>query len=155
MATRLTSKRFFSTTRTMSMPRKFDFLVILPDKADALPRRLEARPSHMKGMVPHVKDGSWKLGGSLRIAPPPSREENRDKANARETEIGALLKSVPKDDDPSSLDFLGSALVVNAESKEEILEMLRNDVYAKADVWDFEKVQIYPFKSAWKTTSTI
>lgn len=63
MATRLTTQRLFTTSstftarstiirRTMassstpatSEPRKFDFLVIVPDKAGARQRRLDARP---------------------------------------------------------------------------------------------------------------
>lgn len=55
MATRLISRciavpsfRLPLLHRTMASssdpPRKYDFLVILPDKEDALPRRLEARP---------------------------------------------------------------------------------------------------------------
>lgn len=58
----------------------------------------------------------------------------------------------------------GSIMMAIAETKEEVLEKLKKDVYAK-DVWDFEKVgqqgqdqvskadnvlqvQIFPFKSA-------
>lgn len=57
---------------------------------------------------------------------------------------GALLKDVPKDDEVSSLDFLGSTLVIKAESEEAVLKILKNDPYGKADVWDFEKVSILP-----------
>lgn len=50
------------------------------------------------------------------------------------------MKDVPKDDDVSSLDFLGSTLVMKAESKEQAIEALKKDPYSKADVWDWEKV---------------
>lgn len=53
---------------------------------------------------------------------------------------GALLNSVPKDDEASSLDFMGSTLVCIAESKEQIVDQLNKDVYAKSGVWDVEKV---------------
>lgn len=53
---------------------------------------------------------------------------------------GALLRSVPKDDQVSSLDFVGSTLVVSATSEEEVLEGLKKDAYNQHDVWDFEKV---------------
>lgn len=53
---------------------------------------------------------------------------------------GALLNDVPKDDEVSSLDFFGSTIVISAESKEEVLEVLKKDPYVKADVWDLEKV---------------
>lgn len=31
-------------------------------------------------------------------------------------------------------------MVALASSKEEVMEQLKNDVYAKSEVWDFEKV---------------
>jgi hypothetical protein len=53
---------------------------------------------------------------------------------------GAVLTEVPADDEASSLQFAGSTLVTVASSKEEVLELLRADVYAKNGVWDVEKV---------------
>ena len=47
---------------------------------------------------------------------------------------------MPPDDQDSSLKFAGSALVAVAESKEEILNDLKNDIYAREGVWDVEKV---------------
>lgn len=38
------------------------------------------------------------------------------------------------------LMFAGSAMVALASSKEEVLEILKNDIYAKNEVWDFSKV---------------
>jgi hypothetical protein len=35
---------------------------------------------------------------------------------------------------------MGSAMVALASSKEEVLEILKNDIYAKSEVWDFSKV---------------
>ncbi|TVY43779.1 hypothetical protein LCER1_G007780, partial [Lachnellula cervina] len=31
-----------------------------------------------------------------------------------------------------------------------VLEMLKKDVYTENEVWDFSKVQIYPFKCAFR-----
>lgn len=59
--------------------------------------------------------------------------------------IGAILNEVPKDDQPSSLDFAGSTVIAVAESKEEILEILKNDVYVKEGVWDLSKVCEPPY----------
>jgi hypothetical protein len=36
--------------------------------------------------------------------------------------------------------MLGSAMVARASSKEEVLEILKNDIYSKSEVWDLEKV---------------
>lgn len=44
--------------------------------------------------------------------------------------------------------IIGSAMVAYAETREEVLEKLKSDVYSKSEVWDWSKVQIYPFKSA-------
>ena len=35
-----------------------------------------------------------------------------------------------------------------AESKEAMLEELKNDVYVSSGVWDWSKVQIFAFRSA-------
>lgn len=53
---------------------------------------------------------------------------------------GALLDEVPEDDDASKFKFNGSTLVCIAETKEEIVTMLKNDVYAESGVWDVENV---------------
>ncbi len=52
--------------------------------------------------------------------------------------IGALLEEVPKEGEV--LKFQGSAMVALASSKEELLEVLKNDIYAKNEVWDLSKV---------------
>lgn len=54
---------------------------------------------------------------------------------------GALLNSVPKDDSPDSLDFMGSTLVCVAKSVEEVREQLSKDIYATSGVWDMDKVR--------------
>lgn len=53
---------------------------------------------------------------------------------------GAVLTEVPADDEPSSLQFAGSTIIAVAESKEEVLEILKKDVYAQTGVWDVENV---------------
>ena len=40
-----------------------------------------------------------------------------------------------------ALKILGSAMVALASSKEEVLEQLKSDIYAKNEVWDFSKVR--------------
>lgn len=42
----------------------------------------------------------------------------------------------------------GSAMLIGANTKEEVIERLKKDVYVTGKVWDWEKVQIIPFKSA-------
>lgn len=55
---------------------------------------------------------------------------------------GAILHDVPVKDEGESMDFAGSVMIVVAESAEEAKNMLKDDVYVKADVWDFEKVRM-------------
>jgi hypothetical protein len=52
--------------------------------------------------------------------------------------IGAILDDVPKEGE--QLKFRGSAMVASASSREEVLEILKNDIYTKSGVWDLEKV---------------
>ncbi|TLS31116.1 hypothetical protein PpBr36_03028 [Pyricularia pennisetigena] len=118
----------FCAPRKMSTeanPRKFEWLVVIPDLPGVLDQRLAVRPKHFEGMKPFVESGQWKMGG-------------------------ALLDEVPKDDDPASLKMSGSTLVAVASSREEIMEVLKADPYAKEGVWDLEKVQMWPFKCAFR-----
>ncbi|PHH66886.1 hypothetical protein CDD81_5238 [Ophiocordyceps australis] len=108
-----------------SIPNKHEFIVLVPDKPNAQAKRLEIRPLHLKNIFPKVKSGTWNMGG-------------------------AILNEVPKGDDASGFDFAGSALICHAESKEQILEQLREDVYATEGVWDVDKAQIYPFICAFR-----
>jgi hypothetical protein len=91
------------------------------------------------------------------------REERADET------AGAILDEVPTEN--SGLKFKGSAMVALASSKEEVMEKLKADIYARSEVWDFSKVfspptqttfiltnselmryqiQIYPFKCAFR-----
>ncbi|ELQ42864.1 hypothetical protein OOU_Y34scaffold00192g50 [Pyricularia oryzae Y34] len=91
-------------------PRKYEWLVVIPDLPGVLDKRFIVRPQF----------------------------------------IGALLDEVPKDDDPASLKMSGSTLVAVASSREEIMEVLKADPYAKEGVWDLDKVQMWPFKCAFR-----
>lgn len=41
-------------------------------------------------------------------------------------------------------EFLGSVVITRAKTKEEALQTLQADVYARNSIWDWDKVQIYP-----------
>ncbi|KAL8352001.1 hypothetical protein RB601_002362 [Gaeumannomyces tritici] len=108
---------------TMSAPRKFEWLVVVPDVPGTLAKRMEVRATHFADLKRFDATGNLKMGG-------------------------ALLEEIPADDEPSSLKINGSTLVVEATSKEEIMEILKGDVYTREGVWDLEKVQMWPFKCA-------
>ncbi|KAJ0331779.1 hypothetical protein COL5a_002448 [Colletotrichum fioriniae] len=44
--------------------------------------------------------------------------------------------------------FKGSVMIYTVKDADEAWELIRGDVYAKNDVWDLEKAQVIPFKSA-------
>lgn len=52
--------------------------------------------------------------------------------------IGATLDEPPKEGEPLKIN--GSCFIAHATTKEEVMVELKNDVYAKGEVWDFEKV---------------
>ncbi|KAK3327118.1 hypothetical protein B0T19DRAFT_420827 [Cercophora scortea] len=95
--------------------RKYEWLVVIPDFPGALAKRIEARPLHFAGLKPAMESGLYKMGG-------------------------AVLDEVPADDEPTSLKMSGSTVIIVAESKEEILKVLRDDIYAKSGVWDVDNV---------------
>ncbi|ROT41519.1 hypothetical protein SODALDRAFT_331260 [Sodiomyces alkalinus F11] len=109
-----------------SVPLKYEWLVVVPDKPGVKAKRLEVRPTHFADLKPKFDAGIYKMGG-------------------------ALLDEVPEDEsDPSSFKFSGSTLVCIAETREEVLEHLKNDIYTKTGVWDLDNVQIWPFKCAFR-----
>lgn len=105
--------------------RKWEWLVVVPDFPDVMQKRLDVRPQHLANMTPFVESGAWKMGG-------------------------AILNEVPPDDKPTSLNFAGSMLIMVAETKEEIVTTLKNDIYGTSGVWDVDNAQIWPIKSAFR-----
>ncbi|KAK3996687.1 hypothetical protein QBC44DRAFT_317369 [Cladorrhinum sp. PSN332] len=115
------------TFRTMasSAPKKIEWLVVVPDFPGAGAKRLEIRPQHFAGLAPAVNSGLYKLGG-------------------------AVLNEPPTSSDPTTFNFAGSTVVILAESREAIKEVLRNDIYAKEGVWDVENAQMWPLLCAFR-----
>lgn len=56
--------------------------------------------------------------------------------------IGAILERAPEEGEQPQMK--GSVMLAQAESKEAVLEVLKEDTYYKSGVWDWEKVQIHP-----------
>ncbi|QIW98197.1 hypothetical protein AMS68_003715 [Peltaster fructicola] len=105
----------------MATPTKTEWLVILPDLKDALPRRMSVRPQHIEALKPNVDAGNFVLAGVTLDEPIT----------------------------PSKLPSInGSVLLVVAATREDVLEIVKKDIYNENNVWDWEKAQIIPFKSA-------
>lgn len=115
--------RSFSTTHNMSTSNK-EWLVIIADKPNSLQKRLAVRPIHLEKINPRVEVGQVVLGG-------------------------AMLGEQPAVD--AKPDMKGSVMIFKAETEEEVRNLVENDDYTKGDVWDVEKIQIIPFRSAFRT----
>ncbi|PSR98961.1 hypothetical protein BD289DRAFT_479756 [Coniella lustricola] len=108
-----------------SEPRKFEWLVVVPDKPDTLAKRLEVRPKHFEGMQQKQETGIFKMGG-------------------------AVFDDIPVGDDSSNWKFAGSTLMVVAESKQAVIDLIKDDIYVTSGVWDLEKAMIWPAKIAFR-----
>ncbi|RPA97924.1 hypothetical protein L873DRAFT_1689321 [Choiromyces venosus 120613-1] len=103
-------------------PEKTEWLCILPDQANGgLERRLKVRAEHLEGVKKNQEAGFANFGGVFLNEP---AQEGKD------------------------LSFKGSIIVATGVNKEAVIEVLKQDVYSKNDVWDWEKAEIYPFKTA-------
>jgi len=100
---------------------KPEWIAILPDKSDALSRRLAVRDQHLARVKEFSEKGIFTWGGVM------LDEHMKD-------------GEVPK--------FRGSILTIEADTKEEVWGIINSDIYVKNDVWDVEKVEIYPFRTA-------
>ncbi|KAI1494968.1 hypothetical protein F5X96DRAFT_665171 [Biscogniauxia mediterranea] len=105
-------------------PGKHEWLVVVPDKPGTQQKRLEINSppeyeyrKHFEGLTSLVESGTIKTGG-------------------------AILNDKPESDDPSKFDWYGSTLVVVASSKEEVKQLLANDIYGTSGVWDVENAKI-------------
>ncbi|KAK7744568.1 hypothetical protein SLS53_003454 [Cytospora paraplurivora] len=63
---------------------------------------------------------------------------------------GAVLEDIPADEEVSSMKFAGSTLVVVAESRQAVIDLIKDDIYVKSGVWDLEKAQIWAAKIAFR-----
>jgi len=59
---------------------------------------------------------------------------------------GAYFSDLPKEGSPPPI--IGSIMLAYAESKEEVLERLKADLYTTEGVWNWDQVKIHPFRSA-------
>ncbi|KAN0090940.1 hypothetical protein V8E55_004506 [Tylopilus felleus] len=108
-----------------SVPRSHTYLVWAPDYADdgALARRMTVRPRHFITANKLIKQGILKVAGGL-ITP-----ESQDAA-------------------PADKKFVGSVLLYEADSIEEVRKLVEQDLYWTENVWHKEKLLILPILMA-------
>lgn len=101
---------------------------LLPSRLEGIIQILRGNRAHFEGLKTALEAGFWKMGGTY------AEKWGKTRADLLK---GALLDEVP--DEGASLKIQGSAMVALASSKEEVIEQLKNDIYAKSDVWDLSK----------------
>ncbi|KAK3352003.1 hypothetical protein B0H65DRAFT_142492 [Neurospora tetraspora] len=130
-APRILSNNFFNQRRIRTMAtaaaagKKIEWLVVVPDFEGVGEKRLEVRPDHFAGLGKNIENGVLQMGG-------------------------AVLSEPPTSDDPKTFKFAGSTIVLLAESREEVIQILKEDVYAQKGVWDVDNAQMWPFKCAFR-----
>ncbi|POS85352.1 hypothetical protein EPUL_000706, partial [Erysiphe pulchra] len=91
-----------------------EWLIIIPDQPGKLEERMAVRPKHIEALGEGHKEGFWKMGG-------------------------AYLEDLPSNKDGGPMKIQGSAMIAKASSREEVLKRLKEDIYARENIWDFEK----------------
>lgn len=114
--------RNFASSARMSY--KYEYLVQIPDKPNALQQRLAVRPKHLEELKPKIARDQIVFGG-------------------------ARLSEQPKEGETPPM--IGSVLLIKADSEEEVWKLLREDPYTKGGAWDVDKAVITPFKCAIRT----
>jgi len=106
-----------------SEPALSKFLVYAPDKTDqgAFERRQSVRPKHLENAAQGISDGLIRMGGAL-LTP--------------ESLTGGEKKTI------------GSCMIYEARTLEEIKVIVESDIYYTAGVWDPERLVILPFVAA-------
>ncbi|ODV62314.1 uncharacterized protein ASCRUDRAFT_69130 [Ascoidea rubescens DSM 1968] len=96
-----------------------EWLVVVFDKAGS--DRSKFRPQHLAAIPPAVESG-------------------------KVTNVGAIFSEIPELGKP--LNFAGSTYNIEADTREEVLEFIKKDVFAKEGIWDLDNILIYPYGCA-------
>ena len=153
MASASTTNNSTSASAPAAAPLQ-EWMVIAPDFEGALEKRLAVRPDHIGGLKADRED-FWLWGGMFPFPflvfcllvsfRPVVRSTQDELTNARP---GAMLEEPIQAGSTAPPKMKGSAMLIGARTREEVVERLKRDVYVSGGVWDWEKVQIIPFKSA-------
>ncbi|KAJ2822010.1 hypothetical protein IWW50_004404 [Coemansia erecta] len=63
-------------------------------------------------------------------------------------QAGVLVSGGAVLDSHESGKMIGSALVVNAETQEQVIELLKSDSYCTGKAWNIESARIFPYREA-------
>lgn len=109
------------TPTLYAMAKLNEYLVILPDLPGVLQKRLGLRAKHFARIEADTQAGIITFGGGL-------------------------LKEHGKEGEPPQVK--GSTMTILAESEAAVWERVRSDEFAINGVWDVDRVEIYPFRTA-------
>ncbi|KAL4870566.1 hypothetical protein BDV12DRAFT_195290 [Aspergillus spectabilis] len=129
-------------TATTTPPRVQEWLVILPDNANVLSRRIAIRPQHSPNFVRLHQEGyvSW---------------ADFDLSNAKPPIVGPIFARSCVKGSIEDRPFIGSVMVVNDTGAEAIREKLKSDIYTKEGIWDWENAEILPFQTLQRTPAEV
>ncbi|KAK9473829.1 uncharacterized protein V1510DRAFT_402115 [Dipodascopsis tothii] len=99
-----------------------DYVVIIPDLPGTVEKRVSVRTEHLANVKSLESRGIMTMGGAY------------------------LDDPIASDKNPPT--FKGSVMTFKAESKEELIAILKEDVYTTAGVWDWDNAQVYDFACA-------
>ncbi|TRM70092.1 hypothetical protein BD626DRAFT_392804 [Schizophyllum amplum] len=104
---------------TAAAAAKLNFLVYAPDRTEegTFEKRMSVRPAHLENAASLISSGAGV--------------------------VGAL--ATPESANSPTKRMVGSVLIVEAESIEEVKAKVEADIYYTSDVWDKERLVILPF----------
>lgn len=105
---------------TAAAAAKLNFLVYAPDRTEegTFEKRMSVRPAHLENAASLISSGFSRVVGAL---------------------------ATPESANSPTKRMVGSVLIVEAESIEEVKAKVEADIYYTSDVWDKERLVILPF----------
>ncbi|KAL1746573.1 hypothetical protein HDZ31DRAFT_33949 [Schizophyllum fasciatum] len=105
---------------TTAAPTKHKFLVYAPDRAEegTFEKRMSVRPAHLENASSLISSGFSRVVGAL---------------------------GTPESVNSPNKKLVGSVLIVEAESIDDVKAKVEADVYYTNNVWDKERLVILPF----------
>lgn len=68
---------------------------------------------------------------------------------------GVITSCGPVFEDETKSRFLGSSFTIQAESRSQVLSILKEDIYAQENVWDFDNVVIHPYSPYYRSRQDV
>ncbi|KAL8795689.1 MAG: hypothetical protein Q9195_001927 [Heterodermia aff. obscurata] len=138
-----------NTTASAPPKPKHEWIVIVPDHEDVLDKRMDA------GQISYTSHNG-KVLTNIEFQLPSEEPDTQgrgwlldDGSNAHAFRSPCILGAILSEpiSDPQKPQMTGSVMLAVAESKEDVVQQLKEDIYFKSGVWDWDRVQIHPVSS--------